>query len=109
VSRRNTSAVSAAAERFTAEVEALNKERRRKLLALGKRARKILLPYFIGKRLTYMTGNGDWYIKDTADSFIDDDDLPAEILAVLMVEVGYGDHIGFYVDDIRETDWKDKP
>jgi hypothetical protein len=106
--RRNTSAASAAVKRFEGLVEVIEAERTRKLLAVGKRARKILLPYFIEKRLTYMTGNGEWYINDTKGDFIDDDDLPAEIRALLMIEVGYGDHVGFYIDDIKPADWKAK-
>jgi hypothetical protein len=93
-------------KRFTAEVDALNGARRTKLRALGKRARKIIVPYFSEHKLTYQAGNGDWCIEDTAGNFIDDDDLPTEIRELLMVEVAYGDHLGFYIEDIKPTDWK---
>ena len=109
MSRRATSAVGADVKRFTAEVEAIDRERRRKLLALGKRARKIILPYFREHKLTYVAGNGTWFVNDTKGRFIDDDGLPAEISKLLMVEIGRGDHIGFYIDEIKSADWKVKP
>lgn len=106
-SRRNS--IGTAAKRLAIEVEAIEAAQRKKLQAIGNRARKILLPYFREHKLTYLAGNGDWFVQDTAGNFIDDDNLPAEILALLMVEIGRGDHLGFYVDDIKPADWKGKP
>ena len=95
------------AKSLTAEIDALNDAHRKKLLAIGKRARnRMILPYFSAHKLTYASGNGTWYVNTVSGEFVDDDDLPDDIRDLLTIEVARGDHLGFYIDNIEPEHWK---
>jgi hypothetical protein len=88
----------AAQAAFRAEVE-----------ALSEKVRSEILPYFKKHGLDFMAGNGSWSITRPGvtghDRFVDDDALPENIAALLMLEVAHADHLGFYVRDIRRGEW----
>lgn len=82
--------------------------------ALAEKARAEILPYFKKHGFDFRAGNGDWIISkpaaDDADHYkpenhVEDDDLPENIHRLLMLEVGYGDHLGFYIRDIKRGEW----
>lgn len=88
---------------FRAEVE-----------SLAEKARAEILPYFKKHGFTYTAGNGTWFISKPAaddsnyyrpDNYVTDDDLPANIRDLLMLEIAHGDHLGFYIRDIKRGEW----
>jgi hypothetical protein len=102
------------AKYFATAVASAQTDFRRAVDELAQNARAALLPYFAEHRLTYMSGNGTWFIEDTKkrkkdglNNFVEDDALPKEIRDTLMLEVAHGDHLGFYIRDIKRADWRD--
>jgi hypothetical protein len=77
---------------------------------LAKQARTEILLYFKKYDLDFTAGNGDWVITRPGDRVshdrlvVDDDDLPKKIRDLLMLEVAYGDHLGFYIRDIKRAE-----
>jgi hypothetical protein len=77
---------------------------------LAEQARAEILPYFKKHDLDYRAGNGDWLVTRNNDRvgddhFVHDDALPANIRELLMLEVAYGNHLGFYIRDIKRGEW----
>jgi hypothetical protein len=87
-------------------LEAAQAAFREEIDKLAEAARSEILPYFQKHDLDYLAGNGDWYITRNNnrvgdEHFVHNDALPANIRALLMLEVAHGDHLGFYIRDIR--------
>ena len=100
--RRFEKAIEKAQAAFRAEVEKLAVE-----------ARAEILPYFQKHRLTFSAGNGTWFISKPSaddsdyyrqDDHVEDDALPENIRDLLNLEVAHGDHLGFYVADIKRDE-----
>jgi hypothetical protein len=81
---------------------------------LAEEARCEILPYFKKHNYAYTAGNGSWFISKPAaddadyykpDNYVEDDDLPQNIRELLWLEVAHGDHLGFYVRDIKRGEW----
>lgn len=81
---------------------------------LAEQARAEILPYFKKHNYDYKAGNGDWIISKPSavkaayyrpEDHVSNDDLPANIRALLMLEVAHADHLGFYVRDIKRGQW----
>ena len=96
-------ALEAAQAAFRAEVEKLAEE-----------ARAEILPYFKKHGFDFKAGNGTWFIsKPEADAanyyrpedYVEDDDLPANIRALLYLETAYNQPLGSYVCDIKRGEW----
>jgi hypothetical protein len=77
---------------------------------LADQARDEILPYFREHGLDYRAGNGSWLITrpsaDEAEHYrpedqVGDEELPENIRALLLLEVGRGDCLGFYIGDIH--------
>jgi len=71
---------------------------------LAEKARAEILPYFKEHNLSYMAGNGIWYISSPTGD-VDNDELPAHIRALLYLEVVHADHLGYYIRDIKRGKW----
>lgn len=79
-----------------------------KVYALAAQVRDEILPYFKKHSLDYVAGNGTWIISRLEGRFetsVGDDELPKNIRDLLMLEVAHGDHLGFYVRDIKRGEW----
>ena len=96
-------ALEAAQAAFRAEVE-----------KLAEQARAEILPYFKKHNFDFMAGNGSWVItrrergdgeEFVSDRFVGDDELPQNILDLLLLDVARHDHLGFYVRDIKRGEW----
>ena len=96
--------------RFTRAIDKAQAAFRAEIEKLAAQARAEILPYFRTHGLDFRAGNGDWIISkpsaDTApyyryEDHVDDDELPADIRELLMLEVGHRDHLGFYIADIK--------
>jgi hypothetical protein len=92
-----------AQETFQAEIE-----------ELAEKARIEILPYFKKQGFDFRAGNGSWIISrpeaDTApyyrpDDHVEDEELPKNICDLLNLEVARGDHLGFYIRDIKRGEW----
>lgn len=95
---------------FSKSLEVAQTAFRAKIDKLAEQARAEILPYFKKHGLDFMAGNGSWIITRPGehgghDRFVDDDDLPQNIRDLLMLEVAYADHLGFYVRDINRGEW----
>lgn len=98
-------------KKFEKAVERAQAAFRAEIDALARWAREEILPYFRKHNLDFQAGNGTWFITrpngeregciGDAARFVDDDALPANIRDLLMMEVGRGDHLGFYIQDIK--------
>lgn len=88
---------------------------RNEVETLAEEARGEILPYFKEHGLDFMAGNGSWLITrvdevngrevDGYEVLVEDDALPKNIRALLMLEVAHADHLGFYVRDIKRGEW----
>jgi len=82
---------------------------RSKIEKLAEQVRAEILPYFRKHDFDFMAGNGSWVITRPGvmgrDRFVDDDELPANVRELLMLEVAHADHLGFYVRDIKRGKW----
>lgn len=93
-----TNELTSAQEAFYAEV-----------CEIAARARAEILPYFRTHRLDFTAGNGAWSISKPAadddpykpENHVSDDELPANIRALLGLEITRGDYLGFYIEDIK--------
>jgi hypothetical protein len=100
---------------FSKALDAAQAAFRTEVDALAEKARAEILPYFKKQGLGYVTGNGTWYISriDTSHEIYDDDravavcndELPANIRAVLELEVARADYLGLYIRDIKRGEW----
>jgi len=81
---------------------------------LAEQARAEILPYFKKHGYDFIAGNGSWSISrpaaDTApyyrpDDHVEDEELPQNIRELLNLEVAHGDHLGFYIRDIKRGEW----
>ncbi len=99
---------------FAKAVETAEAAFRAEIEKLAEQARTEILPYFKKHDFDYMAGNGTWFISkpaaDDADYYkqehhVEDDDLPKNIRDLLMLEIGHGDHLGFYIRDIKRGEW----
>ena len=84
----------------------------REVEKLAEQARAEILPYFKKHDLDFMAGNGDWHISRPSDYDpkgrevpVHDDQLPKNILDLLMLEIAHADHLGFYIRDIKRGEW----
>ena len=95
---------------FSKALEVAQAAFRAEIDKLAEQARVEILPYFKKHDLDYRAGNGDWIItRNNArvgdEHFVHDDALPANIRELLMLEVAHGDHLGFYIRDIKRGEW----
>ena len=99
---------------FSKSLEAAQAAFRAEVEAIAEKARAEILPYFKKHGLDFMAGNGTWLISrpeaDTApyyrpEDHVEDEELPQNIRELLDLEVVYGDHLGFYVRDIKRGEW----
>jgi len=97
---------------FSKRLEAAQAAFGLQIAKLAEQARAEILPYFKEHNLDYMAGNGTWIItKPSADSSpfyrpedcVEDEELPENIRALLNLEVGVNDYLGFYIEDIRRV------
>ena len=81
---------------------------------LAEQARAEILPYFKKHNYSYMAGNGTWFIsKPSSDKapyyrpadHVEDDDLPANIRALLYMETEYNQPLGYFIRDIKRGEW----
>lgn len=77
---------------------------------LAEQARTEILPYFRVNNFDYQAGNGTWFITRPTRSkitpeFVHDEDLPANIRDLLLLEFARDDHLGFYIRDIKRGEW----
>lgn len=94
---------------FGKELEAMQAAFFANVDKLAEEARTQILPYFKERGLDFRAGNNDWQISrpsaDAAPHFrledLVDDELPKNIRDLLMLEVAYADHLGFYIRDIK--------
>jgi hypothetical protein len=94
--------------KFSKSIEAAQATFRAKIEKLAELARTEILPYFREHKWDFIAGNGTWYVtrpeREVADDLyvtVDDDELPEDILGLLMLEVGRSDHLGFYIREIK--------
>ena len=81
---------------------------------LAEEARAEILPYFKKHNYDYVAGNGTWFISkpaaDDADyyrpaDYVEDDELPENIRAVLCMETEYNQPLGYFIRDIKRGEW----
>ena len=101
-------------EQFSSALEAAQAAFRAEVEKLAEQARTEILPYFKKHNYSYMAGNGTWFIsKPAADKaayyrpgdHVEDDDLPANIRALLHMEVEYNQPLGYFIRDIKRGEW----
>ena len=99
---------------FGKELESMQAAFRANVDRLAEEARTQILPYFKKHGLDFRAGNGDWIISSPSaddapyyrsEDHLDDDELPKNIRDLLMLEVAYADHLGFYIRDIKRGEW----
>jgi hypothetical protein len=99
---------------FSKALEAAQAAFRAEVEALAEQARVEILPYFKKHNFDYTAGNGTWFISKPAaddadyykpDNHVEDDALPKNIRDLLMLEIVHGDHLGFYIRDIKRGEW----
>jgi hypothetical protein len=78
---------------------------------LADQARTEILSYCQEHGLDFKAGNGSWCItrldeEDGREILVDDDELPINIRALLMLEVAHADHLGFYLCDVERPPQK---
>ena len=101
-------------EQFSKVLEAAQAEFRAEVEALAEKARAEILPYFKEHNYDYMAGNGTWFIsKPAADDanyyrpelHVEDAALPTNIRDLLNLETEHGQHLGFFIRDIKRGEW----
>lgn len=95
---------------FSKALEAAQTAFRAEVDKLAEQARAEVLPYFKEHDFNFSAGNGSWVITRPGDHvghdrFVDDDGLPKNIRDLLMLEVSYAQHLGFYIRDIKRGEW----
>lgn len=95
---------------FAKALESVQAAFRAEVEELAEQARAEILPYFKRHGLDFMAGNGSWCIsrldeEEGREVLVNDDELPTNIRAVLMLEVAHADHLGFYISDIKRGEW----
>jgi hypothetical protein len=99
---------------FSKELEAVQSAFQAAIEKLAEKARTEILPYFKKHGFDFVAGNGSWFISrpaaDTApyyrpDDYVEDEKLPKNIRDLLNLEVARGDHLGFYIRDIKRGEW----
>jgi hypothetical protein len=99
---------------FTKALEAVQAAFRAEVEKLAEAAREEILPYFKKHGFDFMAGNGSWIISRPAadaapyyrpEDHVEDEELPQNIRDLLNLEVAYGDHLGFYIRDIKRGEW----
>ena len=98
-------------KQFANAIEAAQTAFRAEIDKLAADARAEILLYFRRHNFDFQAGNGTWFITrpngdregciGDSPRFVDDDALPANIRELLMLEVGRGDYLGFYIADIK--------
>src|SRR3982750_313263 len=92
------------------QLEAAQAKFRSEVEALAETARTEILPYFKKHAYDFRAGNGSWIISRPAtdgaafyrpEDHLNDEELPANIRALLTLEVAVNDHLGFYIRDIN--------
>lgn len=89
------------AAKFIKQSEAIRARYNAEIEALAVEAREAILPYFTKHDLTYIAGNGTWFIhKRGSDRHVEDDALPKWIRELLWIEFDHGHYLGFWIADI---------